>query len=289
MTDRKAAPDRAAVPQTSIDIIVAQNYGMLDHVQALRTLGLRIFPVAERSKLPAIAGGHGHLDATTDEVTIRNWWMGHPCANIGHRPDDDEFYLDVDGGDESLRKLTAIGQLPITPTTKTPRGYHLRFRSTGIHIPQRKLQRFQAETKTSSGYVLLPPSVHPSGARYEWLFDPWTTPVAECPKWLLRLILEADGSYGHNASVSNPDHLDELRRIAKAGLRDGEGRNNAAYRLYGLLISPPREGLDVYAARDLIRHWNAANIPPLFERELSRVFRSRELRELHRRGCGRHE
>lgn len=69
MTERKAAPDRAAVLQTSVDGIIAQNGGMLDHAQALRALDLRIFPVCERGKLPAIAGGHGHLDATTDNKT----------------------------------------------------------------------------------------------------------------------------------------------------------------------------------------------------------------------------
>ncbi len=87
MTDRKAAPDRTAAPQTSPDGIVPQNGGMLSHAQALRALGLRIFPVAERGKLPAIAGGHGHLDATTDETIVGKWWTEYPRANIGYRPD----------------------------------------------------------------------------------------------------------------------------------------------------------------------------------------------------------
>lgn len=42
-----------------------------------------IFPCAPNGKQPAISGGGGHLDATTDEATIRNWWSLYPDANIG--------------------------------------------------------------------------------------------------------------------------------------------------------------------------------------------------------------
>ena len=49
-------------------------------------LGLAVFPLVPRNKLPLFSkeqGGNGVHDATTDVDTIRAWWTEHPRANIG--------------------------------------------------------------------------------------------------------------------------------------------------------------------------------------------------------------
>jgi len=54
------------------------------------------------------------------------------------------------------------------PTVKTARGYHVYFLA-GID----SIKHFDnGEIRGSGGYCLLPPSVHPSGAIYEWLIQP---------------------------------------------------------------------------------------------------------------------
>ncbi len=41
------------------------------------------------------------------------------------------------------------------------------------------------DTRGRGGYVVAPPSRHPSGGTYEWLVSPWETAIAPIPEWLL--------------------------------------------------------------------------------------------------------
>jgi hypothetical protein len=59
----------------------------------------------------------------------------------------------------------------VLPTVKTGRGYHVYFRCFGS-IPTVKLG--DGELRAEKSYTLLPPSLHPSGARYQWLKPLWT-------------------------------------------------------------------------------------------------------------------
>ncbi|GAI63041.1 unnamed protein product, partial [marine sediment metagenome] len=43
------------------------------------------------------------------------------------------------------------------------------------------------DLRGDGGYVLLPPSKHPSGIRYEWILSP-EEELADPPGWLLSLI-----------------------------------------------------------------------------------------------------
>ena len=75
---------------------------------------LAIFPLAARTKVPAISkekGGNGCKDATTDSKQIMEWWTKYPHANIGLATGEANglIVIDVDikhhegkYGDESL-------------------------------------------------------------------------------------------------------------------------------------------------------------------------------------------
>ena len=86
---------------------------------------LAIFPLAAKNKVPAISkekGGHGCLDATTDEKQIMQWWKQYPNANIGIATGEINgiVVIDCDNhpeqgkyGDEDLAELeTKYGKLP---------------------------------------------------------------------------------------------------------------------------------------------------------------------------------
>jgi hypothetical protein len=83
--------------------------------------GWHVFPLATRSKLPAIAakfGGRGVLDATPDEAKARSWWNINNTYNIGIATGIGFWAMDVDprhGGDETLIALERQhGDLPHT-------------------------------------------------------------------------------------------------------------------------------------------------------------------------------
>ncbi len=144
----------------------------------LAAAGFAVFPLQPRTKVP-YPGSHGHLDATTDPDAIDAWPddcnIGISCAASGI------VVVDVDrrnAGDRSLAELEAtLGPLPPTVTVRTQDGVHAYYR-----LPDGAIRKELAEgiDLKARGFVLAPPSVHPSGVRYAWLAGP-DTPIATLP------------------------------------------------------------------------------------------------------------
>lgn len=117
--------------------------------------------------------------AVVDPAQITTWWQMWPQANIGIATGVSSglVVLDIDprnGGDASLALLESIvGPLPGTPVATTGGGgAHLYYeRHPGWPTPSRT-NAFPAlpgiDIKADGGYVVAPPSVHASGARYAW-------------------------------------------------------------------------------------------------------------------------
>jgi len=78
---------------------------------------------------------------------------------------------DFDQKDAYLRWAAHYPHLAkILPTVQTPRGAH-----SYAYVPDGEVKTHHfpdGELKGEGGYMLLPPSVHPSGARYTWLISP---------------------------------------------------------------------------------------------------------------------
>lgn len=130
---------------------------------------------------------HGVLDFTTDIAMVARWWSRTPW-NIGTRVPDTMFVLDVDNLDGLAELENKHGKLPDTLTTISGRaagGKHLYFRRPVGKISHRRLPK-GVEIKTSAGYVVQPPSIHPdTGNRYVRVDGP----VAAPPNWLVALLL----------------------------------------------------------------------------------------------------
>jgi hypothetical protein len=153
-----------------------------------------VFPL--RGKVPAIPrsrGGRGVLDATTDVEQVAKWWScDYPNANIGGRIPESMFVLDTDpyhGGLDSLDELEAKhGPLPDTLMDLSGRG------DGGTHYfyrrPPGKLSATRLgpgiDLKTSTGYVVLPPSIHPATGKPYIRIE---CEVAAPPNWLIKLLL----------------------------------------------------------------------------------------------------
>jgi hypothetical protein len=147
---------------------------LVDFALQYAARGWHVFPLKPRSKIPLIgkaAGGQGFHDATIDPKQIETWWGQCPEANIGLSTGPSGLVvLDADGP-EGLAELDALvrqhGPLPRTLVSKTGRGFHFFFSGTGI--PSSQVKGSHLDVRGSTGYVVLPPSVHPSGAAYEWV------------------------------------------------------------------------------------------------------------------------
>lgn len=148
----------------------------------------KIFPL--RGKVPAIRGGNGVLDATDDIAQVIQWWSGdYRGCNIGGQVPENLFVLDIDPRHGGLATLVNQGPLTQTLTTVSGRG------DGGVHLfyrrPPGKLTAANLgpgiDLKTSSGYVVLPPSRHPDTGRPYIRIE---HPIAAPPRWLVDLITE---------------------------------------------------------------------------------------------------
>ena len=204
--------------------------------------GLAVFPCQPRGKEPACS--NGLLAATTDLARITLWWESIPDLNIGIATGavSGVFVLDVDGmeGEQSLRQLEqSNGELPPTVEAITGKGRHCYFR-IGEHGAVRNSASQIApglDIRGDGGYVIAPPSVHPSGRPYAWSVDT-TRDFADAPDWLLTMVAAAkSGSTGKagkplehwHAVLTEPIHNGERNttlasiagKLLHAGLKDG--------------------------------------------------------------------
>jgi hypothetical protein len=157
---------------------------MLDTVLSYAAKGYLVFPCRPKSKEPATK--HGFKDATTDEETVRGWWSDNPNYNVAIRTGKESglVVLDVDeGGEDSL--YDNIWHVPPTVIAKTTKGFHAYLRHPGFDVKNKVRFAPGLDVKADGGYVIAPPSVHPSGDKYEWETSFDDAEVEECPDWLV--------------------------------------------------------------------------------------------------------
>ena len=125
--------------------------------------------------------------------------MGRKDLNIGVATGERSgiFVVDIDGerGEQSLIEITSrFGALPATVEVLTgSAGRHFYFKwPTFEGAPQiRNTASAVAagiDTRGEGGYVVAPPSLHPSGNRYRWSTSS-AKAIADAPVWLLGLIV----------------------------------------------------------------------------------------------------
>ena len=158
-----------------------------------------VFPLAAKSKIPAIKGGRGCLDATQDLDTITAWWTQHPDANVGVAMGaiSGVFAVDIDprnGGEMTGEDFEAQGcSFPATVEALTGGGgRHLLF----TYLPEFDSIRWAPlgpglDVKGTGGYIAVAPSVHPSGQVYAWESSsrPGDVDVATPPPWLVARLM----------------------------------------------------------------------------------------------------
>jgi hypothetical protein len=245
----------------------------------LAARGLFIFPCAPAAKTPACA--HGCWDATTDVITIQAWWRENCDYNIGVATGaaSNIFVVDVDGGaaETALRRLEeSYGVLPETVEAITPRGRHVYFRypQTPVRNSAGKLAD-GIDIRGEGGFVIAPPSMHPSGRRYCWSVDS-AKALAWAPQWLVSKITEpAKG----NSSATSPADWQELVKGVAEGTRDCSLTKLAGYLL--------RRRVEPFVVRELLLAFNETHCaPPLPRSDVERIVDSITGRELRRREAG---
>jgi len=142
--------------------------------------------------------------------------------------------LDIDprnGGDGSIDELELhYGPLPETVESRTGGGgRHLLFRNPGVPLRKGLGAGFPGvDLKADGGYIVAPPSIHPTGAAYAWHLDPGETELANLPEWLLDLARQPELVSPSGPPAVRPRKLLPCaRRFLASGV--DEGARNVAF------------------------------------------------------------
>jgi hypothetical protein len=160
---------------------------MLEAALGYAALGFSVFPCLPRSKEPATR--RGFYDASTNPATITRWFGCATRYNVAIRTGlaSAVWILDIDGpeGEAGVRAAQAVhGRLPATRQSQSARGLHLWWHTDSPVPCSAGRVAPHVDVRGDAGYVIAPPSMHPSGRPYRWTS---TEPLAVAPEWLLRL------------------------------------------------------------------------------------------------------
>lgn len=140
-------------------------------VTAYADSGLAVIPLRSRSKRPLVAWSQ-YQATPPDRGLVQTWLRDYPRCNwavLTGTPSGNLVVLDFDTRPDYERWAAAWPDVAqAAPTVGTARGAHVYL----VGPPAQRTARmcnFAGEIKAAGGYVLVPPSVHPSGAFYRWL------------------------------------------------------------------------------------------------------------------------
>ena len=241
-------------------VTLAEPESMLAAALNYAARGWRVFPCQPKSKAPLTV--HGVKDASTDFEQIAAWWAKWPLANVAIATGaPGPVVVDVDGeqGGESWYELRhRLGFADDTPVAHTAKGQHLYFGAPhGVEVRNSASKAGPGvDIRGAGGYVIAPPSIHPSGKPYTWDagFHFADYPLAPFPEALLPILT------GPRAAAKTAGGNGDGGRIPE-GQRDST--------LTSLAGTMRRRGMGEAAIRAALLAENAARCdPPLPEAEV---------------------
>lgn len=169
--------------------IMANNFKLTDNMLSRRVrkaalayarAGVPVFPVfgiedgkclcgkkncEHEGKHPVVKGGF--KEATIDSDQIKQWWEEYPKSNIGSPLVEGLFALDFDGkkGKKAFEDL-GLEEFETLRAT-TGKGFHL-YVHAELKAKNDAMSGLDIRGGGEGGYIILPPSRHVSGKRYQW-------------------------------------------------------------------------------------------------------------------------
>lgn len=157
---------------------------MLAHALEYAERGWAVFPLVPRGKTPLVKTGF--KAATADVHQVSAWWTQWPDANIGIACGASGlFVVDIDGEEGMASWMALANEHPKSRATLLAQtgggGFHVIFRACGLGNSASHLGP-KIDTRGDGGYIVAAPSVHPSGALYQWIND---LEPADTPAWIV--------------------------------------------------------------------------------------------------------
>jgi putative DNA primase/helicase len=175
-----------------------------------------------RSKRPCLKNWQ-HL-ATPDIRQIESWARQYPDCNWGAAAglNSGFFAVDVDVPEAMMKLEIEFGLVPEGLTNVTARGYQLIYEwpQNADVRPATNRPCQGIDIRGQDSYIVIPPSVHPSGHVYHYSDN--SLPIPPCPAWLLGMILkdsqqcaqDRQGAPAEGAVIEHPNRTPHLVSLA---------------------------------------------------------------------------
>lgn len=224
-----------------------------------------------KGKHPLYSDWYEH--STTDIEQTKQWWIKTPNANIGIPTGEKSGWLvlDVDdGGNKTIRELETVhGKLPDTVTAITGSGgkHYVFMHPHGRNIPNKVKFAPGLDTRSTGGLIVVMPSAHISGNRYQWRggHSPFDIALAEAPEWLLKLMEEG------KSTLAPVDNTNKAVSSILETIDEGS-RNSTLTSLAGTMRARGMTEESIYVA--LLAENIARCNPPLDEAEIKTIAHS---------------
>lgn len=208
-----------------------------------------------------------HQTERATENDVRGWWsLGHELnVGVALGPISGIVAIDIDDEDgETLLQDLSAGDVPRTWEYTTGKGRRLIYKlPEGVHVRSTPFARIGTQIEIlrfmgAGSQIVLPPSIHPNGAKYRWSTGKSSEDIepASVPEWMI--------TARHTET--------EAKRINEGELIDEGGRNNFLTSLAGSIRKHGAHEDVIYAALSQMNS-DRCN-PPLPEADVRKICRS---------------
>lgn len=232
--------------------------------------GLAVIPLRRGQKEPATK--HGINDWSDNPAQLDYWWGHDPWYNVGivtGQPSGGVFAIDLDvhdpehSGIETLRDWETVhGKLPETWEQVTGSGGRQLFYRASRRVRNSANGELGVDIRGDGGFVVAPPSIHPSGEPYEWSTSPDDCEIADANDLVWEFVdyVRPSSTAGEGGGSKPPFEL------------PGEITANRNDTLFRYASSLREKGLDAASVRVLVMDANARLCkPPLPVAEIDRT------------------
>lgn len=217
-------------------------------------LGWSVLPVRPDEKRPYMANWLQYERQRATRAQVEGWFSSLSNAGVGLVTGriSGVVVLDVEH-DCPIPIEDILRKYPTEMVSKSGGGgRHLFYNyPQGVGRISNRVRIFEgADLRADGGFIVLPPTLHASGGRYEWLKR---GPMGAFPRELLDMESRPKAQEG-----------DGWITEALRGVSEG-GRNDACARLAGYFF---RKGMAADIVESLLLDWNERNDPPMPAREV---------------------
>lgn len=223
--------------------------------------GWSVLPVRPDEKRPYMTNWLQYTKTRADKSTVENWFANLSGAGVGVVTGKISGIIVLDIENDCPYPIEDI--LKKYPTGTISRsgsgGHHLFYKyPDGVSKVSNRVRIFEgADLRADGGFIVLPPTLHPSGGRYEWIKRDF---LGSFPMALL--------DFKSEAKNTGEGWITEALR----GVSEG-GRNDTCARLAGYFF---KKGVNSDIVEALLLEWNEKNDPPLPIREVRTTIKSIE-------------